>query len=160
MGDGTVVEELLTDLKAWFWEQDGFAGEVYAFADQHADFFESVRQYFEAGGHEHPLDWTQLHQQFADHFGGHLEAFLASRGCGLEVVQEALTLARERGDEEAAVMVDVMLSIADYQPWLRSMLALALERTSEAAAPPEVEEEAVANDSGGDEDFAAFRCET
>ncbi|CAE8735652.1 unnamed protein product, partial [Polarella glacialis] len=90
--------ELLEELKAWFWEQDGFAGDVFAFAEQHSEFFEAAKQYLDSGGQEHPLDWTQLHQQFVMQFESRLEEFLASQGTRLEGLREALASAEQTGD--------------------------------------------------------------
>ncbi|CAJ1448978.1 unnamed protein product [Effrenium voratum] len=118
--------DLLREVKAWFWAQDGFADEAFAFAEHHADFFQAAKQYLERGGEEHPLDWTQLHQRFVAQFEGRLEAFLALRGADLEGFRAALECAHD--DAEADVMVELMLSMSDYQPWLKSMLALADER--------------------------------
>ncbi|CAJ1364810.1 unnamed protein product, partial [Effrenium voratum] len=105
---------------------DGFADEAFAFAELYADFFQAAKQYLERGGEEHPLDWTQLHQRFVAQFEGRLEAFLALRGADLEGFRAALECAHD--DAEADVMVELMLSMSDYQPWLKSMLALADER--------------------------------
>eukprot|EP00928_Gymnodinium_smaydae_P022096 TRINITY_DN18667_c0_g1_i1.p1 TRINITY_DN18667_c0_g1~~TRINITY_DN18667_c0_g1_i1.p1 ORF type:complete len:184 (-),score=43.99 TRINITY_DN18667_c0_g1_i1:315-866(-) len=131
--------DLLASLKEWFWLQDGFGDRVFAFAEEHADFFESVRQFFDAGGEEHPLEWTQFHAQFVTQFEAELADFLSSIGWTIEGAQAAMQAAEEAGgaDREAHVMVDVMLSIADYRLWLQSMLKLAAERAKEDAEAAE-----------------------
>ncbi|CAE7845368.1 unnamed protein product, partial [Symbiodinium microadriaticum] len=130
---GMVSEVLLAEVKRWFYAQDGFADEAFAFADQHADFFEAARNYFDMGGEEHRLDWTELHQTFLADFSGRLEAFLALRGSDLEGLGAAVEAADLGDDPQAAVMVQLMLNMADYEPWLQSMLTLVEERRKEAA---------------------------
>ncbi|CAE7605133.1 unnamed protein product, partial [Symbiodinium sp. CCMP2456] len=126
-------EVLLAEVKRWFYAQDGFADEAFAFADQHADFFEAARNYFDMGGEEHRLDWTELHQAFVADFSGRLEAFLALQGSGLEGLSAAFEAVDLGDDPQAAVMVQLMLNMADYEPWLQSMLTLVEERRKEAA---------------------------
>ncbi|CAE7355933.1 unnamed protein product [Symbiodinium sp. CCMP2592] len=128
-------EVLLAEVKRWFYaqESDGFAEEAFAFADQHTDFFEAARSYFDMGGEEHRLDWTELHQSFVADFSGRLEAFLALQRSDLEGLSAAFEAADLGDDPQAAVMVQLMLNMADYEPWLNSMLALVEERRKEAA---------------------------
>eukprot|EP00927_Polykrikos_kofoidii_P074693 TRINITY_DN70714_c0_g1_i1.p1 TRINITY_DN70714_c0_g1~~TRINITY_DN70714_c0_g1_i1.p1 ORF type:complete len:203 (+),score=45.95 TRINITY_DN70714_c0_g1_i1:117-725(+) len=121
--------ELLKALKAWFWEADGFAGEIYSFAELHAVTFQMAVEYFDGGGQEHNLSYTQLHQEFRQRFEIPLEAFLSSHRATMHDMREAFAGAAE--DREADVMVAVLLSMADYEPWFRAMLALAREQVQE-----------------------------
>mmetsp|Transcript_15384 Transcript_15384/g.42393 ORF Transcript_15384/g.42393 Transcript_15384/m.42393 type:complete len:164 (-) Transcript_15384:32-523(-) len=133
------AQQLLCTLKAWFWESDGFANEVFGFAEQHKEFFEAAGKYFDAGGEEHPLDWTALHAQFRLQFEGRLQDFLTSQGTTMEGLQEALAAGVDENDRETNVLVDVMLSLTDYELWLKSMLALSREdgvdRSASCEAP-------------------------
>eukprot|EP00435_Cladocopium_sp_Y103_P045697 s1622_g13.t1 len=126
--DAVDAPSLLQQLKDWFWAQDGFADDAFAFAEHYADFFQAAKYYLDNGGEEHPLDWKELHQHFLAQFEGRLEAFLASRGSDLEGLQAALQSTELESDEQAKVMLELMLNISDYQPWLKSMLSLADER--------------------------------
>mmetsp|Transcript_90535 Transcript_90535/g.156556 ORF Transcript_90535/g.156556 Transcript_90535/m.156556 type:complete len:167 (-) Transcript_90535:2-502(-) len=133
MASITSPADLLAVLKAWFWEQDGFANEVFVFAEHNSAFFEAAQVYFDSGGQEHPLNWTLFHQQFVAQFEGRLLAFLASHGWDLNGLREALASVELAEDAEADVMLDIMLSMTDYEPWLKSMLALERKRAVDVA---------------------------
>merc|ERR1719464_1871677 len=93
---------LLAELKAWFWERDGFATETFAFAAQHAGFFEPEVE-------EHSLQVTALYQEFRTYVEATVEAFLQARGSTLQDLEALLTA--EGTDEETDVMLDVLLGM-------------------------------------------------
>mmetsp|Transcript_128721 Transcript_128721/g.223248 ORF Transcript_128721/g.223248 Transcript_128721/m.223248 type:complete len:167 (-) Transcript_128721:108-608(-) len=114
--------DIYLGLKAFFWQEGGFEPEVRKFAWDHRALFEDIAEQLASGNEEHDLDWTILHQHFVRKFEGKIAQFLAAYGATLWDLQTVFQVAQESGDTDAVIIINVMMSMVDYIPWLNSMI--------------------------------------
>mmetsp|Transcript_6425 Transcript_6425/g.13173 ORF Transcript_6425/g.13173 Transcript_6425/m.13173 type:complete len:270 (+) Transcript_6425:61-870(+) len=110
-------EPFLEEFKAWYTAVDGFGEYLKHFLAHYGHFFREHQE-------THAFVYTKLHREFSWNLEAAVNAWLASKGLTEEHLAAMLEYAQSQGDQHTHGIVDAMLTMMEYQSWIKYILDL------------------------------------